>query len=183
LLAASDVVSLVTAVVAQQERFVDVQVISPAAVPGRFETGRSRVLTDVGDLATRFGERIQQILPQVLRDLKMPAFRIGRVEAQLTATSESQSLRFHASPPGAELTFVFMFHQEPKRFSGGDLRIFNARLRRGLWVPASSFKTISARQNTLVVFPSRFTHEILAVHSRSRAFANCLFTLTGWLLK
>jgi Rps23 Pro-64 3,4-dihydroxylase Tpa1-like proline 4-hydroxylase len=181
LIAAADIVSLVSTVVAEQSRFVEVQVIAPSAAPGSFETGQSRVLTEVGDLASKFGERIQQILPQALEKLRVPSFRISRVDAQVTATNDQESLRFRGARPGAQLTFVFMFHKEPQGFAGGDLRIYDANMIHGQWLPASTYRTLPVRQNMLVLFPSRFSHQILPVHCPSRSFENSLFTVTGWL--
>jgi Rps23 Pro-64 3,4-dihydroxylase Tpa1-like proline 4-hydroxylase len=128
-------------------------------------------------------ERIQRVLPQALHKLGLPSLRIAGMEAQITATNDGQSLRFPGAPKGAELTFILMMHDEPKAFSGGDLRIYHARLRRGRWTAADSFKTVDVDQNRLVMFPSRFAHEIGVVHCPSRAFRDSLFTVTGWLKK
>ena len=38
-----------------------------------------------------------------------------------------------------EISFVYFFHGEPRRFSGGELRLWETRLVNGQLLPAESF--------------------------------------------
>jgi Rps23 Pro-64 3,4-dihydroxylase Tpa1-like proline 4-hydroxylase len=141
------------------------------------------VLRNLGNLTEGFRARIEKVLPAVLDRLALPAFHVGKMELQMTAANDGDALRFRGALPNAELTFLLMFYREPKRFTGGELRVYDARLKGGRWTPANSFRAIPVEQNRLVVFPSRFAHEFLTVHCGSHAFVDSLFTMTGWLYK
>jgi SM-20-related protein len=171
-----ELVTLVERIIEMESRFITATQVAPAAEPGRFETGRSAVLTDLGALRAPLERRIRQILPEALGRLGLPEFGAGRMEAQITATNDGESLAFRSAPRGAKLTFVLWFHRDPKMFEGGDLRIHYGRGRRG------TSKIVPGQQGMLVMFPSGYKHEITTVRAPSRAFANGLFTITGWLL-
>jgi Rps23 Pro-64 3,4-dihydroxylase Tpa1-like proline 4-hydroxylase len=176
-------VSIVSQALAREREFLDASVIAPAAPGAGFEIGKSRVLTNLGAIGNIVEGPLQNALPQALKKLRIQSFHVSRLDAQMTSTNDGETLRFRGSPERAELTFVFVCFREPKGFSGGDIRVYDARLQRGHWVPADTYKTISVRQNMLVMFPSRFSHEITPVRCRSNKFADSLFTITGWLFK
>jgi Rps23 Pro-64 3,4-dihydroxylase Tpa1-like proline 4-hydroxylase len=151
-----------------------------------YEHRRSRVLTDVGKFQELLLNRIQGVLPQVLRKLDMQEFPIAEVEAQITASNDGDFFHGH-SDNGSEkvasrtLTFVYFFHCEPRQFEGGDLRIHDARLERGDYVSSGSYQTMVPGQNQIVFFPCELLHEITPVECPSRLFADSRFTLNGWL--
>ena len=80
-----------------------------------------------------------------------------------------------------ELTFVYYFHREPKGYTGGELLLFDPRLVDGGLVKADSFSVIEPRNNSMLFFPSRCDHEVLAVHCPSEKFADSRFTVNGWV--
>ena len=76
---------------------------------------------------------------------------------------------------------MYFLHKEPRRFSGGELRIFETRLVDDRPVPVDHGQTIVPRQNTIVFFPSRHQHEVLPVRVPSGEFADSRFTVNGWI--
>jgi Rps23 Pro-64 3,4-dihydroxylase Tpa1-like proline 4-hydroxylase len=172
----------------QQAAFSASEVISPVADGGvvNYEHRRSRVLMDLGRHQEVMLKRIKSVLPEILDQLGMEEFSIAGVEAQVTASNDGDFFRFH-SDNGSErvaarhLTFVYFFHNEPRRFEGGELRIHDARLEADEYVSEGSYQTIMPRQNQIVFFPCELLHEITPVKCSSGQFADSRFTLNGWL--
>ncbi|HEY1463679.1 MAG TPA: 2OG-Fe(II) oxygenase [Terriglobales bacterium] len=167
--------------------FTTSEVIAPGGGTGMvdFEHRRSRVLMDLGDLRNIIVRRLQSCWPQLLRRLGYVPFRITNIEAQITASNDGDYFRSHSDngheeTVKREITFVYFFHREPKNFTGGELRVYDSRIENGVYVKAEHFRSISPRQNQLVVFPSSLTHEITRVECSSRAFADSRFTVNGW---
>jgi predicted 2-oxoglutarate/Fe(II)-dependent dioxygenase YbiX len=179
----AEVVALIEAVVARQSELVIAREITPAQAPGKFETGQARVLLRVDDLVRRVAGHFAGALPRIYEALQMPGAPAARLSGQIAAINDGESIQFRGAPAGAELTFVLMLHREPKAFSGGELLVHGARLRRGRWVRADEHRSVDVRPGRLVAFPSRYAHEVARVECRSRALADGLFTLTGWLMR
>jgi Rps23 Pro-64 3,4-dihydroxylase Tpa1-like proline 4-hydroxylase len=109
---------------------------------------------------------------------------VGRVEIQLTASGDGDYFRLHHDSDDTstrELSFVYFFYAEPRGFSGGELRIYDADVIEGERAPTDRSQMISPRQDVLVVFPSRNEHELLPVRVPSKAFENSRFTVNGWI--
>ena len=164
------------------------EVISPSSEGGvvNYEHRRSRVLMDLQQHQDLMLDRIKTVLPQVLSQLAMDEFTIANVEAQVTASNDGDFFHFHSDNSSEKvasrhLTFVYFFHREPQQFSGGELRIHDARLEGDDYVSEGSYQTITPRQNQIVFFPCELLHEITPVRCPSRAFADSRFTLNGWL--
>jgi SM-20-related protein len=168
--------------------FESSEVVSPSHDEGvvNYDHRRSRVLMDLGQHQNVMLERIKTVLPQILQKLGMQAFSIAQVEAQITASNDGDYFHFHSDNGSGQvasryLTFVYFFHREPKQFEGGDLRIHDSRLDRGMYVSEGSYQTIVPQQNQIVFFPCEMLHEITPVECASQRFADSRFTLNGWL--
>lgn len=164
------------------------EVYSPSAQKGVINDDfrRSRVLMDLDEQQEMILARIKSVLPRVMERLGMEQFTIASVEAQITASNDGDFFHFH-NDNGSEgvatrhLTFVYFFHQEPRQFEGGELRIHDAHLEDGDYVSDGSYQTIVPRQNQIVFFPCEQLHEITPVRCPSQRFADSRFTLNGWL--
>jgi Rps23 Pro-64 3,4-dihydroxylase Tpa1-like proline 4-hydroxylase len=187
-LAPQEVAELMRFTIEHESDFQASEVVCPTSEHGvvNYDHRRSRVLMDLGRYQDLLVQRIKTVLPQVLEKLGMPAFEIAGVEAQITSSNDGDYFHFH-SDNGNErvasrhLTFVYFFHREPKQFEGGELRIHDAHLEEGLYLPQGSYQTVSPRQNQIVFFPCETLHEITPVKCKSQAFADSRFTLNGWL--
>jgi Rps23 Pro-64 3,4-dihydroxylase Tpa1-like proline 4-hydroxylase len=188
-LAPQEMEELIRFALQHEADFAASEIVSPVMDGGgvvNYEHRRSRVLMDLGPCQELIVERIKAVLPQVLGKLGMEEFAISRIEAQITASNDEDFFRSHSdngSDPVASrhLTFVYFFQREPKQFTGGELRIHDARLEGDNYVSEGSYQEIVPRQNQIIFFPCELLHEITPVTCPSRLFADSRFTLNGWL--
>jgi SM-20-related protein len=187
-LAPQELAELTSFALQHEAEFRSSEVISPTTEGGvvNYDHRRSRVMMDLGRHQDVIVERIQKVLPQVLEKLEMEEFTIAGVEAQITSSNDGDFFHFHSDNASERvawryLTFVYFFHQEPRRFDGGELRIHDARLEEGVYVSEGSYQTIVPQQNQIVFFPCQLMHEITPVKCCSQRFADSRFTLNGWL--
>lgn len=178
--------ALTSYVMQHEADFTVSEVLTPAGEAVDYEYRRSRVFMDVGEHQHTIGERINNVLPAVFRQLGMEECPITHNEFQITASNDGDFFRLHPDNEHEELasrylTFVYFFHREPKQFTGGELRIHDARLEDGQYVSTGAFQTIVPQQNQIVFFPCELMHEITTVECPSQAFADSRFTLNGWL--
>lgn len=162
-----------------------------AFVPTSTSTGdldyrRSMILHSFPEFSQLVINRIQAILPDVFRKLKLSSFPIAEIEAQLTSHNDGNYYKTHndnGSPDTAtrEFTYVYYFYQQPKAFSGGELLIYDSKIENNFYVKADSSKKIEPRNNSIVFFLSRYLHEVLPVSCPSKAFADSRFTINGWV--
>jgi Rps23 Pro-64 3,4-dihydroxylase Tpa1-like proline 4-hydroxylase len=142
------------------------------------------ILDDLAHFERLFTERIKEHLETVRARLNHPAFPLGRIELQLAANGDRDFFGMHRDSDDRdtrELTFVYFFSPEPRRFSGGELRIFETVTENGQIVPTDRSQTIVPRANLAVFFPSRHDHEVLPVRVPSKAFPDSRFSVTGWI--
>jgi Rps23 Pro-64 3,4-dihydroxylase Tpa1-like proline 4-hydroxylase len=145
---------------------------------------RARTLNDLGDFAATFQDRLKEALSPVLSQLNMDPFPVGDIEIQITASGDGDFFRMHKDSDDQstrELSFVYFFHGEPRRYSGGELRIFDAEVINGREVPTDRSQILSPRQDMVVFFPSSSEHELLTVRVPSKTFADSRFTVNGWI--
>jgi Rps23 Pro-64 3,4-dihydroxylase Tpa1-like proline 4-hydroxylase len=187
-LAPQELAELTSFALEHEAEFRSSEVISPTTEGGviNYDHRRSRVMMDLGRHQDVIMERIQKVLPQVLEKLGMEEFTISGVEAQITASNDGDFFHFHSDNASERvacryLTFVYFFHQEPRMFDGGELRIHDAQLEEGIYVSEGSYQTIVPQQNQIVFFPCALMHEITPVKCCSQRFADSRFTLNGWL--
>lgn len=180
-LSPAEVNALTKYVLAQEEHFKISEVLSPGVTGGAidYEQRRSRVLMDLGGHEKVITDRLLTCLPRVLQKWGRDPFSISQVESQTTASNHGDFFRCHsdnAMPEVAsrEITFVYFFHQEPKQFSGGELRIYDT-------AGEANYRNVIPGQNQLVLFASGISHEITPVRCPSGKFADSRFTVNGWL--
>lgn len=163
------------------------QVLSPGVQGGRIdhEHRRSRVLSEPGEAIKTLVDRVKACLPRILPKLGAPLFPVAGEEAQITASNHGDFFRWHSDNAQEEIatreiTFVYFFHREPKRFQGGELRIYDSERREGMYVPTENYRAIVPRQNQIVFFRSSLAHEITPVECPSGEFGDSRFTVNGW---
>ncbi len=129
--------------------------------------------------------KLLQTLPIILPKLNHQPFNVSQVEMQLTAHNDGCFYKIH-NDSGSEktytrvITYVYYFHQEPKQFSAGELRLYETELKGGAAISNHKYKTIEPRNNSIVFFDSRCKHEVMPVSCPSRQFEDGRFTLNGW---
>lgn len=196
-LPAGDLKALLDWALANEDRF------SPARTKDRTghissEAPRERialVLRDLGPLDGLLRERLLDILPQAMVAGGASGAEPSSLELELTAYGDGAFYAPHVdipmgagrqslgAAPGEDrvLSAVSYFHQEPKGFSGGELRLH--RFGSG---PGDSGQAgidhvdIEPHGNSLAVFPSWARHEVRPVACPSGRFADNRFALNCW---
>ncbi|MEP0910091.1 2OG-Fe(II) oxygenase [Leptolyngbya sp. GB1-A1] len=164
----------------------EAEFVSTTTSTGDESYRQSVVLYDFPEVHSFITDRIRSIVPDVVKALGLPSFTAQDIEAQITGHNDGNYYRIHndnGSPDTAtrELTYVYYFYRQPKAFSGGELLIYDSRIEDNFFVQADTFQTIDPRNNSIVLFLSRYMHEVLPVRCPSRSFADSRFTVNGWI--
>ena len=77
-------------------------------------------------------------------------------------------------PTTRMVNFVYYFHRQPKRFSGGELLLYDGD-------GTGAFTLIEPRHNSIVFYPASGIHEVATVHGDSADFGDARFAIHGWL--
>ncbi len=130
-----------------------------------------------GDLASGLEQAIRERVPEAVTELGISPFETTWFEVQLTSHNDGDFFRNHtdnASPEtsGRTLTFVYYFHAEPARFSGGELVFVG---------PDGDEVCLTPDNDTLILFDPRTSHEVRRICCPSGRFEDGRFALTGWL--
>ncbi|MGD1711784.1 2OG-Fe(II) oxygenase [Dapis sp. BLCC M172] len=138
------------------------------------------------ELSALIQSKVLETLPEVLTKLNFRPFEISEIEVQLTAHNDGCYYKIHndagsEKTASRELTYVYYFYQEPKAFSGGELRIYDTELKGGGAITHQNYKTITPANNSIVFFNSRCRHEVMPVVCPSKAFEHSRFTVNGWI--
>ena len=158
--------------------------------PGARSTGvnenlrRSKTLDKLGRFEKVLTEKIKEHLQPTLQRLGHKEFPLGRIEIQATASNDGDYFRLHPDSDASdtrELSFVYFVHAEPRRFSGGELRIFATKLIDGQLSRADHSYMLSPRRDAMVFFPSLNQHEVLPVRVPTKEFRDSRFTVNGWI--
>lgn len=147
---------------------------------------RSRILDDVNDVAPLVANRLQNIIPQIWTQLRLPDITINRMECQITAHGDGDFFETHTdnSMPDIahrKVSYVYYFHQEPKRFTGGHLRFYHSKLKDGVNSAGVLAADIEPPRNSLMIFPSHTHHEVTPISCATTALADQRLTINGWL--
>lgn len=142
----------------------------------------------IPELSALIQRQITETLPEVLTQLNFCPFKISEIELQLTAHNDGCYYRIHndagsKKTANRQITYVYYFHQEPKAFSGGELRIYDTEIKGGTVITHQNFKTITPTNNSIIFFNSRCRHEVMPVVCPSKAFEHSRFTINGWIRK
>ncbi|MEM6402525.1 MAG: 2OG-Fe(II) oxygenase [Cyanobacteria bacterium P01_D01_bin.116] len=130
--------------------------------------------------------KLLEEFPSVINQLKHPEFSVSHVEMQMTAHNDGAFYKAHTDAGSEktktrELTYVYYFYQEPKQFSGGELKIYDTEMQGKKIIQKENSQVIEPRNNSIVFFNSRCKHEVLPISCSSNEFKASRFTLNGWL--
>lgn len=145
---------------------------------------KSSVVTDLNGLPGLFETELRDIALDIAQVLELDISEDYKLELQLTAHNDGAYYKMHRdnNTPSSRtrlLTFVYYFHQVPKGFDGGQVRLFDTL--EDSFAVAETFVDIEPEDNSLLFFPSGVPHEVLNVDCPSKSFENSRFTLNGWL--
>jgi SM-20-related protein len=148
----------------------------------------SLLLPRFGDLGIDLEGRIEEILPELFAHFQIEPPTQPSLETQFTTHNDGGYLKIHndngsAVTSSRVLTYVYYFFRQPAAFRGGQLRIYDSKIKDNFWVAADTYVDIEPENNMMLFFPSRLVHEVLPIACPSRKFADGRFTLNGWVKK
>lgn len=129
-----------------------------------------------------FINRLQKLFPFACDALNIAPNEVGLIESQITASNNGDYFKPHTDSNFEQVTrtrflsYVYYFHQNPKRFIGGQLLLYNNQESKEY----GNFKVIEPDNNSLVLFESCLLHEVLSVRCPNTKFENSRFTVNGW---
>jgi SM-20-related protein len=170
-----------------EQNFQISQVVTPGETAGKvdFQSRRSRVLTDLGNLGEMFQERVRLVLPLIGQRLGINTRNTNQIDVQMTASNDQDFFIAHIDNgpafPTRAISYVYFFNREPAGFTGGELLLFDSDATTGNEGTPSHFTTIMPAQNQIVFFPSSLRHEVRPLSVPSKAFQDSRFTVNGWI--
>lgn len=151
---------------------------------GRLETitRLSSVLKDLGAFAGLLHRRAVVLQSELETAFGMAQTPPNSTQMELVAHGDGAFYRPHTDTftgdqytPGGRrrLTMVYYLHREPRRFTGGRLRLFD--------LGGSQSIDVEPVHDSLLVFPSTARHEVERVSCPEGAFADGRFAVNIWL--
>lgn len=145
----------------------------------------SKVTRDLGPFDAILHEKIHAFYPEMLSGLKMADFkRREKIELEIAAHGDGAFFKPHIDMRLGEtgdrvLSAVYYMHSIPKRFSGGELKIYPLEIMPGEDEPV----VLEPKHNSLLVFQSYVHHEVLPVVCPGEAFGDYRFAVNCWIHK
>jgi hypothetical protein len=144
-------------------------------------------LTELGAFLRPIRAFVSTIAAPALRALHLSEPRVEPREFVVTAYRDGGHIGEHIDtyerPEWVRiLSCVYYFAVTPRRFSGGELRLYG--LPKGPAVERqlnSSYVDVEPRTDTLVVFPSWLRHQVMPVQVPSGAWLDSRFTVNCWM--
>ncbi|HEX6374500.1 MAG TPA: 2OG-Fe(II) oxygenase [Allosphingosinicella sp.] len=178
--------------IANRERF------EPARLTGHVIDPKRRIaerLNDLGPHRAVLERRLGEQLPDIFRRTGTRPFEVEFYELEVAAHGDGAFFAHHSDIPvgrgrkplGGDKTgrqdrlvsAVYYFHREPKRFTGGTLRLY----RLGDHSAEGDYVEFQPEQNSLVVFPSWVRHEVRRVACPGCGFEDYRFAVNAWLCR
>ena len=134
-------------------------------------------------LQSAFWDVVAAALPAIVPRLQVPAFRVGGREVRIRTYRAGNFFEVHRDnsiPETADrqVSFVYFFHREPRRYTGGDLLLFDTSPD-SKRPPVTNFTRIIPVDNAIVLFPSRFYHAVVPVQCSSPDPGDSRFVING----
>jgi len=138
---------------------------------------------DLGPFTQTLTDRVAAVVPAMVTSLAMSRVKIARVELEMVAHGDGAFYGRHvdlnphrATETIRALSGVFYLHAQPRRFSGGQLRLY----------PSASgtvdrFIDVEPDHNSFVAFPSWLLHEVMPVRCPSGLFQDSRFSVNCWV--
>jgi len=145
----------------------------------------SKVTRDLGPFDAILHEKIHAFYPEMLLGLKMADFkRREKIELEIAAHGDGAFFKPHIDMRLGEtgdrvLSAVYYMHSIPKRFSGGELKIYPLEIMPGEDEPV----VLEPKHNSLLVFQSYVHHEVLPVVCPGAEFGDYRFAINCWIHK
>jgi hypothetical protein len=129
-------------------------------------------------------ERLGRLIEPSLATLGIAPFVPARWELHLLSYGDGDHFSIHTDTLAREegsrrvVTAVYYFHRTPRRYTGGDVLLFDTDRRAGRM--ETRFTRISPEDNRLLIFPSDCYHQVAPVHGPAN-LEESRFALVAWL--
>jgi SM-20-related protein len=140
----------------------------------------------MGEFKAVFQEKIKDLIPDMLKQLQMPAFEVGEIEFKLAAHGNGAFFARHIDTAAHKksrqprmISAVYYLHYQPKGFTGGNFRFHPLPIKSG----NDSHLDIAPDHNSLLVFPSWASHEVLPVCCADDNMKTWRFAVNCWIHK
>ena len=135
------------------------------------------------EVRPRIGPKIRSVLPDVLARLGMPGLDRYGMSMGMRVYLGGGFYRAHADSLSTGhrsrvLSFVYFFHREPRRFSGGDLLLYDTDVDTYAWT-CTAFSRIVPLRNSIVFFPSACWHQVCPVQCETDDFGDGRWAVNG----
>ena len=123
---------------------------------------------------------ILELLPSVLPRLQIDPFPIGFFSAELALSRDGHFALAHRDDHDGrfKVSFAYYFYQQPKSFSGGDLLLYDSDTEKREFLSAQ-FTQVKHADNSLLLFPSTYFHQITRVSCPTNQFEHGRFAVAG----
>ncbi len=129
------------------------------------------------------------IRAKLMKALKLAGRRFGlqvpqtsHLVTQVTSHGDGDFYRIHSDHGSTYprlLSFVFYFSQQPQQFEGGELQLLDSDLRNECYIRKGTL--LEPTHNSIIVFPSRYFHQVLPVKSSKIDRKYGRNSINGWL--
>lgn len=142
-------------------------------------------LRDLENYRELFKTKILGLVPQLIAQLQVTPFEAARLETELVAHGDGAFFKRHVDTQTNQydeikyirvLSGVYYFNAQPKAFSGGALRLYAIGGK-----PDEDFVDIAPTNNSLLVFPSWASHEVMPVSCPAGRFIDSRFAVNCWV--
>ena len=148
------------------------------------DTRCSESLTNLRGVTEWFPDRVAKLVPELRKRLRVPRFRAGLHSIKISAYHHGHFFGLHhddnaGAAASRRFGFIYYFEFPPKRFSGGELILFDRDP--DSLLPTASFTNLAPDHNILVIIPANTWHAVLPIHCPSEDWFAGRFTLSGWI--
>ena len=165
--------------------------------PARVGAGHARVDSEVrvtlemGDRRSamevhrRIAPKARSLVPEILARLRMDGIGRYLIEMSMRVYLDGGFYTPHCddrpqSKSRRKLSFVYFFHREPRRFSGGDLLLYDTSADAGAGsLLLRGFSRFVPLCNSIVFFPSACLHEVTPVQCGTDDFGDGRWVMNG----
>ena len=131
----------------------------------------------------RIVPKIRSVLPDVLARLGMAGLDRYQLEVAMRVYLTGGFFQAHRDSAyeafrSRKLSFVYFFHRRPRRFSGGDLLLYDTDVDAGA-CDSAAFSRITPLRNGIVFFPSACWHQATPVQCGTDDFEDGRWVLNG----
>jgi Rps23 Pro-64 3,4-dihydroxylase Tpa1-like proline 4-hydroxylase len=143
------------------------------------------LLRDVGPVRAQIETFVRAVTPHALAQLGLIEPAVEPREFEISAHGDGGHFTSHVDTtdiPGRVriLSCVYYFAKTPRRFQGGDLRLFGFPDVRG-GSSAAPTADVVPETDSLVAFPSWLTHEVRPVQVPSKEWTDGRFAINCWI--